>query len=100
LLDVVLSVQKLPIRLTDARWAHITEEHCELSGLRLEVLETIVNPSLILSGGAGEQLAVRELSSARHLVVVYRQLLNDGFIITAFLTSKTNFFRRRPQLWP
>jgi hypothetical protein len=30
-----------PIRLTDERWVHITEEHAELAGHRLEVLEAI-----------------------------------------------------------
>ena len=36
--------QRLAIRLTDERWAHITEEHSELAGMRFEVLETIVQP--------------------------------------------------------
>ena len=100
MINVVLSTQHVPIRLTDERWVHITEEHCELAGMRLEVLETVTNPELILSGGAGELLAVRELYLGKHLVVVYREFENDGFIITAFLTSKTNFLKRRKQLWP
>jgi hypothetical protein len=98
--NVVLSIQHVPIRLTDERWVHITEEHCELAGMRLEVLETVANPELIVAGGAGELLAVRELDLGKHLVVVYRESENDGFIITAFLTSKTKFLKRRKQLWP
>ena len=31
----------VPIRLTHERWTHITEEHTELAGLRLEVLDTV-----------------------------------------------------------
>lgn len=27
--ETVLSKNNIPIRLTDERWAHITEEHCE-----------------------------------------------------------------------
>jgi hypothetical protein len=98
--ESVLSRNGVPIRLTDERWAHITEEHCELAGMRLEVLETVSNPSRILAGGDGELLAVREISANKHLVVVYREFENDGFIITAFLTSKTKSFNGRTQLWP
>jgi len=47
-IEKVLSKNEVPIRLTDERWTHIVEEHCELAGMRLEVLETIVNPSRIL----------------------------------------------------
>jgi len=47
MIETVLSQNKVPIRLTDERWAHITEEHCELAGMRLEVLEAIENPSRI-----------------------------------------------------
>jgi len=35
-------------------------------------------------------LAVREFSLGKHLVVVYRELEKDGFVITSFLTSNTN----------
>jgi hypothetical protein len=98
--DVVLSIKHVPIRLTDERWVHITEEHCELAGLRLEVLETVANPEVILAGGAGELLAVRKFNLGKHLVVVYREFVTDGFIITAFLTKKTSFLERRKQLWP
>ena len=100
MLETVLSKNGVPIRLTDERWVHITEEHCELAGLRLEVLETVANPSRVFAGGKGELLAVREISSAKYLVVVYRELENDGFIITAFLTSKTKALNRRNQIWP
>ena len=54
MLETVLSKNGVPIRLTDERWVHITEEHCELAGLRLEVLETVANPSRVLAGGNGD----------------------------------------------
>ena len=54
MLDSVPSKNGVLIRLTDERWAHITEEHCELAGLRLEVLETVGNPTRILEGGKDE----------------------------------------------
>ncbi len=96
----ILSKNGVPIRLTDERWTHITEEHCELAGLRLDALETIADPSRILAGREEELLAVQEISIGKHLVVVYREFDNDGFIITAFLTSRVKSFNRRTQLWP
>jgi len=88
MIEKVLSKNDVPIRLTDERWSHIVEEHCELAGMRLEVLEAVTNPSRILAGGAGELLAVQETHARKHLVVVYREDENDGFIITAFITSQ------------
>lgn len=40
------------IRLTDERWAHIVEEHCELAGLREEVLQTITEAEAVFAGAA------------------------------------------------
>ena len=100
MIETVLSQNKIPIRLTDERWAHITEEHCELAGTRLEVLEAIENPSRILAGGEEELLAIQETEKGKFLVVVYRELNNDGFIITAFLTRRIKSLNRRKQIWP
>ena len=100
MIETVLSQNNIPIRLTDERWAHITEEHCELAGMRLEVLEAIENPSRILAGGEEELLAIQETEKTKFLVVVYRELSNDGFIITAFLTHRIKSLNRRKQIWP
>jgi hypothetical protein len=99
-LHKVLSRKGVPIRLTDERWAHITEEHCELAGLRLEVLETIADPSRILAGHKDELLASREISPGEHLVVVYREMQKDCFVVTAFLTKRIKSLDRRVQVWP
>lgn len=98
--DVVPSKGGVPIRLTSERWAHIVEEHNELAGMRLEVLETVSDPQLIVAGSAGELLALRGQAPGRWLVVVYKELESDGFIITAFLSSRTETLTRRRQLWP
>jgi hypothetical protein len=86
--------------LTDERWTHISEEHGELAGLRLEVLQTVANPERIFAGGAGELLATRSVAPRRWLVVVYKELGDDGFVITAFLTRRLASLERRKQLWP
>jgi len=68
----VLSKNGVPIRLSDERWAHIIEEHCELAGLRPEVMESIAQSERVLAGGAGELLAVREMEPCKWMVAVYR----------------------------
>ena len=98
--EAVYSKNGVPIRLTDERWAHITEEHSELAGLQPEIMETVVNPTEIFAGNQGALLAVREVEPGKYLVVVYRESQQDGFIITAFLTRKGHTLRRRQQLWP
>jgi len=60
MIETVTSKNGIPVRLTDERWALIIEEHCELARMRLDVLETVVDPSRILDGGDGEFLAIRE----------------------------------------
>ena len=100
MIEKVLSKNDVPIRLTDERWTHIVEEHCELAGMRLEVLDAIANPSRILAGRMGELLAVKETTTDKYLVIVYREPENDGFIITAFITGKTKSLNRRNQIWP
>ena len=100
MLAVVLSKNGVPIRLTDERWTHITEEHGELAGLRLEVLEAIAEPARVLEGRGGELLAVRELEPGKDLVAVYRELEQDGFVITAFVTRRRAALDRRRQRWP
>ena len=100
MVEKVSSKNGVIIRLTDERWAHITEEHCELAGMRLEVLEVVADPLSIFMGNNGEFLAVRKIDEGKNLVVVYRELNKDGFIITAFMSSKRRMFHNRRQIWP
>lgn len=99
--ESVKSVHGVTIRLTDECWAHIAEEHAELSGLRQGVLDTVAHPSRVLAGNAGERMAVREYEPGKWLVAVYREVSSeDGFIITAFLTRRFRSLDRRTSLWP
>lgn len=96
-----LSRNRVPIRLTDERWQHIMEEHAELVGLREEVLEAVTDAERVLSGTGGELFAVRMMEPGKALVVVYREIdVDDGFIITAFVTRRLQSFDRRSQIWP
>lgn len=100
MIDHVVSKNGIAVRLTDERWTHITEEHCELAGLRSEVIDAVAHPDRVLLGGDGELMAVREVEPGKHLVVVYREQSNDGFVITAFLTRRIRSLEKRRQLWP
>lgn len=100
MIDRITSKGGIAIRLTDERWSHITEEHGELAELRSDVVETVSHPDRVLLGGDGELMAVREVETGKHLVVVYREQSDDGFIITAFLTRRIRSLEKRRQLWP
>lgn len=98
--ETVLSKNAIPVRLTDTQWAHVLEGHPELTGMRSDVHDAVQSAERVLQGGDGELLAVKEWEPGKWLVVAYRELNNDGFIITAFLTSKERSLQRRRQLWP
>ena len=98
--ETIQSKNGVNIRLTDERWTHITEEHAEMAGYRRDVLEAVSMPERILAGGDGELLALKKQTDGKALVVVYREVQSDGFIITAFLTRRETSLNRRKQLWP
>jgi hypothetical protein len=100
MIDLVISRNGIPIRLTDERWSHIIEEHVELAGMRRDVLEVVSEPERILQGNHGALMAVHEMVAGKFLVVVYTELGDDGFIITAFLTRRVSSLNRRKQVWP
>lgn len=100
MIATVLSVNDIPIRLTEERWAHISQEHAELIEKQASVLETVAYPLRIYAGSDGELLAVREVEAGKMLVVVYREFEFDGFVITAFLTRRVSSLARRQQVWP
>ena len=99
-MNVVKSKNAVPIRLTEERWIHITEEHSEMAGYYFEVLETVEEPEVIYEGKMGECIAVREIDKGKYIVVVYRELSKeDGFVITAFLTRRRKQLERRRKIW-
>lgn len=98
-MDVVRSVNGVPIRLTDERWDHIAEWHGELQFEKDDVLLALAEPFAVVEGSAGECRAIRRFRRS-WLVVPYRELNDsDGFIITAFLSDVDPIGSRRI-LWP
>ena len=96
----VISKNGILIRLTEDRWNHIINNHSELIDYQSEVLTTIQYPEKISEGNKNELLAIKEITTGKYLVVVYLELLNDGFIITAYLTRRLRSLAKRTQLWP
>jgi hypothetical protein len=95
--DFTISVDGVPIRLTDERWVHIVENHDDLAGHYDDVLEAVENPDMLLPGHKGSLLAVRGYGRRRYLVVIYRQTTtDDGFVITAFFTDSID---REKAIW-
>ncbi|MHB8627912.1 MAG: hypothetical protein ACYDBJ_10860 [Aggregatilineales bacterium] len=98
--DQAISKSNVLIRLPEERWAHIVEEHSELSDMRQQVLDTITHPDRILPGSPGEKMAVCEIEPGKWLVAVYKEIETDGFVITAFLTRRVRYLEKRTRLWP
>ena len=95
-----LSKNGVPIRLPDERWIHLTEGHSEMVGYYSEVLETLEDPDAIYEGNSGELLAAKKIHDDRYLVVVYKEISEkDGFVITAFLSSRRRQLERRKKVW-
>ena len=92
-MDIVKSVNGVPIRLTEERWVHIIENHDDMAGYYDEVLSIVENSDYIIKGHKDALIALRQKES-KFLAVVYKELAaNDGFIITAYFTSKIKLER-------
>ncbi|MDX2240162.1 MAG: hypothetical protein NW224_05715 [Leptolyngbyaceae cyanobacterium bins.302] len=98
--ETALSQNGVAIRLPEERWTHIIDRHSVLIDKKQLVLDTITQPERILAGNEGALMAVREFEPGRWLVVVYREEVDDGFIITAFPTRRIHSLNRRQQLCP
>lgn len=103
-LGTACSQNNVVIRLTYERWSHIVEAHDYMAGLHEWVLEAIAEPDVLVRGWRGTPIATIHYPttpvSQKHLVVVYRELTpEDGFVITAFLTSEVEKVWKRGVLW-
>jgi hypothetical protein len=101
ILHRVVSVFGHTIRITARQWSHVVESHDYMSGNLDKVLETLAEPTHIILGENGESLALRHYPktniTSKTAVVIYRDV-EDGFLITAFLTSKPDKIEKKGQL--
>ena len=90
-MEVTISVNGVPIRLTAERWLHIVEARDELAGRLPEVLNVVERPDWVSKGYGGTLVAWNGYGKRGYLVVIYKELRpDDGFIITAFFSKKAN----------
>lgn len=103
-MDITKSVNGVPIRLTDERWIYIIESHDDLAGYFDEVLNAIEGPDYVIKGYNDALIALRSAGRGRFLAVVYKEIAaRDGFVITAYFTSKIRIDKeevlwQKPQL--
>ena len=97
---IARSKNQVPIRLTEERWLHIITSHTEMNGNILELIKTIEDPETITKGVRDELRCIRFFPHThlgpKYLMVAYKELSpNDGFIITAYKTSRIKKQTRR-----
>ena len=60
-MDIAISKNGIPIRLTNERWQHITIEHPEIADYYYEILETLETPEIIYEGSNDAKIAIRKV---------------------------------------
>jgi hypothetical protein len=72
--DIAISKNGVPVRLTNERWQHITTGHPEIADYYYEIPETIENPEIIYEGNNDEKIAVKKFQKRfdKFVVAVYR----------------------------
>lgn len=95
----ILSKNGILIRLTEERWKHIVLMHPSLADKQRHVLAIVKNPDYIFRGKGGELLAVSTLPKQVYLVVIYKEVTSDGFIITAYETTDASWLFKKELIW-
>ena len=96
-MDIAVSLNRVPIRLTQERWFHIVENHDDLAGHYDDVLDTVENPDFILRGYGGALIALKGVARKHTSQWIYKELSrDDGFVLTAYFTSRIS---RRLIIW-
>lgn len=90
-MQVVHSINEVPIRLTEERWEHIMSNKPYMARYNERVLDAIANPAWVLHGYSGSLVAVVPVGKKQYLHVIYKELnQDDGFVITAYIAHKYN----------
>jgi len=91
------------IRLSEERWYHIVESHDYMAGNQDIIFETLESPDVIAKGEKGELIALKYYAktsiSEKHAVVIYKEQEENGFVITAFMTSKPESIIQKGVVW-
>ncbi len=85
----IKSVNNVTIRFNGERWFHIIENHEDLAGYSDEIADTVEFPDVIIEGYSRALIALRLMDADKYLCVVYKEIdADDGFVITAYFSSK------------
>jgi len=90
------------VRLTDERLAHILD-HPEMQGMEKEIERVLHEPQLVRRSRSDEAVRLfygfyaQTLVGGKWLCVVVKYIMNDAFVITAYLTDKP---KAGEDLWP
>ncbi|MFO7967245.1 MAG: hypothetical protein R6U44_06575 [Archaeoglobaceae archaeon] len=72
-----------------------------LRGQKDKILETLQNPDIMLEGDFEELLSLKFYKqtpvNSKYMVVVYKEVGDNGFVITAYFTNK--YSEKRRILW-
>lgn len=101
-MDIAISKNNIPIRMTSERWQHITTGHPEIADYYYEILDTLESPDIIYEGNNNAKIAVKKFRESINtfIIVVYKEIRNtDGFIITAHFSNKEQEFKKKQILW-
>ena len=101
-MKIITSVAGVPIRLTLERLSHIGRRHPEMADQEARLLETVATPDYVQVGDAGTLIAIKHYArtplTEKDCAVIYRELSGeDGFIVTAYYTSRPAQWRKT--LW-
>lgn len=102
ILSTVFSKNGIPIRLNSERWLHIITSHIEIDPTDFSLITNAVeNPDVILKGDQGELLAVKKRPRKDiFIVVAYKEVsIEDGFVLTAYITTNSRWLFQREVLW-
>ncbi len=92
--ETIVSNNGVPIRLPEERWVHIVENHDDVAGHMDDVLDAVESPDLIIKGYGDALIALKKVKEDKFLAVVYKEIEpTDGFIITAYFSSKIKLDR-------
>lgn len=99
----IKSKNDIPIELSEKQWLHIVESHDYMAGNMDKILETIHEPDYIVTGTKQELIAMKHYNatniSEKYCVVVYKEINDNGFIITSFFTSKEEKILKKGISW-